>query len=102
MLATGQVKNHALEALSEALDRAEVGMIMGGRHGLNNVQKTGDEFSFALPHVEPSSSTNYALQAASQALGVADDGSSTSAVSRFHALGAVGDLPSNLDPRSLP
>lgn len=78
-------KNHALQALTEALDRAEVDMLMGARSrpradelsmefGLAGV--LGEDFSFqdAIRRREPDSEfTNFALRAASEALGALEE-----------------------------
>jgi len=76
----GHVKNHALEALTEALDRAEVNMLVGGRnHSRKNLALGDEDISFAMPfdgfagHAPSSSSTNFALQAVSAALGQSED-----------------------------
>ncbi|CAE8678418.1 unnamed protein product [Polarella glacialis] len=75
-------KNHALQALTEALDRAEVDMLMGARRrapadirldacgGLEDCAGFEDLLSNGAGG--GSGHTNYALQAASAALGAAD------------------------------
>jgi len=77
----GHVKNHALEAVAEALDRAEIGMLMGaqtrsqrgqdselsrGALGDPGLAMHGGGGTFA-----EGGSTNFALQAAVEALGAA-------------------------------
>eukprot|EP00928_Gymnodinium_smaydae_P020094 TRINITY_DN1775_c2_g1_i3.p1 TRINITY_DN1775_c2_g1~~TRINITY_DN1775_c2_g1_i3.p1 ORF type:complete len:951 (+),score=197.88 TRINITY_DN1775_c2_g1_i3:78-2930(+) len=87
---SASLKNHALEALAEALDRAEVEMLTGGRRQLARVDSPGPRIvsSGGLGNVCPplpgsptgatSSSTNYALQAAAKALGAADAAAASS------------------------
>lgn len=84
----GDFKNHALEALSEALDRAEVDMLLGGRRR-HQASPPAVDFSLRAAHMprggqaargvnssrqdfSSNSPTNYALQAAREALGKFD------------------------------
>eukprot|EP00927_Polykrikos_kofoidii_P071947 TRINITY_DN68125_c0_g1_i1.p1 TRINITY_DN68125_c0_g1~~TRINITY_DN68125_c0_g1_i1.p1 ORF type:complete len:982 (+),score=100.35 TRINITY_DN68125_c0_g1_i1:42-2948(+) len=70
------VKNHALEALTEALDRAEVSMLRGRKQSketdVDKARLVGDS-GFALPlnatALGGPASTNFALQAVDEALG---------------------------------